>query len=212
MTRNGYISTKHTPGQNSHVVNMVPAWLPASLVAYRIWKRVANSYFDHKAFCCLSLRYSMCIDREIPNHLAPAICFLHQRIHQNGFQRTMRAYLFKYHKCISNICLQLSGNVYCCMLLDFLPYPKDVETIMSTLSTGNTISAAFPFITVILFERLLSATTRRVNWTTFDVSIAYTCFAPAIALNIDKIPTSQLTSSTIYDQKKTNTKDKWGKK
>lgn len=75
---------------------------------------------------------------------------------------------------------------------------------MSTLSTVNEMFDTFPLITVILCDSSLSATTRRVSSTIFDVSIAYTCFAPAIALNKDKIPMSQLTSSTIckYQNKK----------
>lgn len=76
-------------------------------------------------------------------------------------------------------------------------YPKNVETIMSTLATGNEISATFPLITVIFSDKLLSTMTRRANWTMFELSIAYTCFAPAIALNIDKMPKSQPTLRTI---------------
>lgn len=76
-------------------------------------------------------------------------------------------------------------------------YTKVVEMMMSTLSTGKLISMAEPWTIEILFDNRLSCTTRRVNCTIFDLSMAYTCFAPAIAANIDNRPKPHLTSSTI---------------
>lgn len=76
-------------------------------------------------------------------------------------------------------------------------YPRNVEIMMSTLSKGKFISATEPWMMVILSANRLSRTMRRVNCTILDLSMAYTCLAPAIAANIDSKPRPHRTSSTI---------------